>query len=284
MDNKSIWLFLGAGLLVLIFCLIGLDTALKPLLFAWVLSYFCLPIFEKLEAIGIKRHYSAFVILLFILLIILSVLFIFIPNLVSELQFFLEDFPQFVVGVAKNLVSIASSKGFNFDLDDFSLLSFIKSHMPNISAKSLVWVGSAFQSALSNIIYTVLSIISIFLFPVFFFYVSISHREINKVISSWLPARYNNMFTTIEDAIDDVMGGFLRGQIVISTILACYYSFSLSIIGLNFAIVIGICTGLLSLIPYVGFSLGLFSSLIVAFAIAFALKNAKDLAKAIFTA
>jgi predicted PurR-regulated permease PerM len=266
MDKKHTWIFLGVSLVIILICFIGLDAAFKPLLFAWVLSYFCLPLFDKLESFGVSREISSFVILLILLVIILSVIFIFIPNLVVELQYFLEDFPQLVVNVSKNIVTFAASNGIDINIDDFSLLSFMKSHMPNVSAKSLVWVGSAFQSAISNVIYTVLSIISIFLFPVFFFYVSISHKDINNVVSSWLPERYLRSFAKAENAIDDVMGGFLRGQVVISSILACYYSLSLSIISLPFGGVIGVFTGFLSLIPYVGFSLGLFSSLIVALA------------------
>ena len=266
MDKKDTWLFLGATFFLFLLCFIGLDAAFKPLLFAWVLSYFCMPLFDKLENIGMKREVSAFIILLLIILFLVSVLFIFIPYLVSELQYFLEDFPQLVVTVTQNLVSLAAKNGITLDVDDFSLLNFIKAHMPNVSAKSLVWVGSAFQSAVSNIIATILGIISIFLFPVFFFYVSNSHKSINKSVSSWLPERYLRSFTLVKNAIDDVMGGFLRGQVVIASILACYYSIALSIIKLPFGGVIGIFTGLLSLVPYVGFSLGLFSSIIVALA------------------
>ena len=266
MDKKETIIFLGFGLLLLLVCFVGLDAALKPLVFAWVLSYFCLPLFDKLEIIGIKREFSAFIILLIILCVLISVFFVFIPYLITELHSFIQDFPQLVVNVTKNVVQYAASKGITIDLDDFSLLSFIKSKMPSISANSLAWVGSAFTSAISNIIYTILAIISIFLFPVFFFYVSISHKKIDSTLSSWLPERYLRSFAAAENAVDDVMGGFLRGQVVISSILACYYSTALGILNLPFGIVIGICTGFLSLIPYVGFSMGFFSSLIVAFA------------------
>ncbi|MBT4804035.1 MAG: AI-2E family transporter [Legionellales bacterium] len=264
MEKKAVILFLATMLIMVTLAIIGLDSALKPLIAAWALSYFCIPAFDKLESIGIKRKYSAFVILLIILFAILSILFVFVPYLVSELQFFLEDFPQFVVGFVKNITNLLASHNINIELNDFSLLTFVKSYLPNVSAKSLVWVGSAFQSALSNVVYTILSIISVFLFPVFFFYVSIYHKNIGKTLYAWVPARYLLLFEEFEMAVDDVLGGFLRGQIVIASTLACYYSIALSLVGLDFGVVIGFCTGFLSIIPYVGFSLGLFSSLVVA--------------------
>ncbi|MBT4804261.1 MAG: AI-2E family transporter [Legionellales bacterium] len=266
MEKRAVMIFLATMLVMVTLAVIGLDTTLKPLIAAWALSYFCIPAFNKFECFGIKRKYSAFVILLLILFVILSILFIFIPYLVSELQFFLEDFPQLVVDFVKNITNLLASHNINIELNDFSLLTFIKSYLPKVSAKSLVWVGSAFQSALTNIVYTILSIISVFLFPVFFFYVSIYHKNIEKTLYAWIPGRYLVVFEEFEVAVDDVLGGFLRGQIVIASILACYYSLALSLIDLNFCIVIGFCTGFLSIIPYVGFSLGLFSSLVVAIA------------------
>ena len=68
MDKKDTWLFLGATFFLFLLCFIGLDAAFKPLLFAWVLSYFCMPLFDKLENIGMKREISAFIILLLIIL------------------------------------------------------------------------------------------------------------------------------------------------------------------------------------------------------------------------
>ena len=56
--------------------------------------------------------------------------------------------------------------------------------------------------------------------------------------------------------IDNVLAEFLRGQSLVMLSLAAYYVVALSVVGLKFALPIGILTGLLVFIPYVGFGLG----------------------------
>jgi len=264
MKQYGIYGFLCISAALLCISVLGLGSALNPLLAAWALAYFCIPLFKMGERYGVPKVVLAFSILLIIVCILIVLLFIFIPYVISELQFFLSDFPQFVVGFIKQVTTELAAHDIHVEIDDFSLLSFIQAHLPKVSAKSLVWVGSAVQSALSNIIYTILSLITLFIFPVFFFYVSISYDKINQTLQAWIPPRYWQQCEAIEEGIDEVLGGFIRGQMVIASILALYYSLSLSLIQLRFGIIIGLSTGLLSLIPYVGFSIGLFSALVVA--------------------
>lgn len=264
MKKHAVYGFFCVSLALLFLVLLGLGSALSPLLAAWILAYLCIPLFKAGERHGVPKAVSALIILFMIICIFIAVLFVLIPYLISELQFFLSDFPQFVVDFMKQVTTVLATYDVHIEIDDFSLLSFIKAHLPSVSAKSLVWVGSAFQSALSNIIHTILRLITLFIFPVFFFYVSISYDTINQTLQTWIPPRYWQRCAVIEEEIDEVLGGFIRGQMIIASILALYYSLSLSLIQLKSGIVIGFCTGLLSLIPYVGFSIGLFSALVVA--------------------
>jgi predicted PurR-regulated permease PerM len=148
----AVYGFLCVSVILLLISIIGLGSALTPLLCAWALSYFCIPLFKLGERYGVPKTVSAFSILLLIVCMLIALLFIFIPYVISELQFFLSDFPQFVVGFIKQVTTELAAHDIHIEIDDFSLLSFIKAHLPKVSAKSLLWVGSAFQSALSNII------------------------------------------------------------------------------------------------------------------------------------
>jgi predicted PurR-regulated permease PerM len=62
---------------------------------------------------------------------------------------------------------------------------------------------------------------------------------------------------------DGVLGGFIRGQILVALCLAVLYSAGLLITGLRFGVVIGVTAGILSVIPYVGFLIGLLASAVV---------------------
>ena len=56
---------------------------------------------------------------------------------------------------------------------------------------------------------------------------------------------------------DEVLGAFLRGQIMVMFALSVIYSFGLSMVGLKFAIAIGVVSGLVSFVPYLGFVFGI---------------------------
>ena len=62
---------------------------------------------------------------------------------------------------------------------------------------------------------------------------------------------------------DGVLGGFIRGQILVALCLAVMYSAGLLVSGLRFGVVIGVTAGILSVIPYVGFLIGLLASGVV---------------------
>ena len=264
--EKKIIAYIVFAFLLLLVAIIGLKSALTPLTLAWVLSYLCMPLLSLLERFSINRVVATTIILIIILCAMLSIVFIFIPYLLVELQYFIKDFPQTVLDVLQILITKAEEFGFMIDFDNFSLVNFIQSNLPNISASSVLWVGGAVKSALGNIISTVIGIISLFLFPVFFFYVSLNYYKIAESIGVWLPKRYRSLTEKIRGYCNEVLSGFVRGQLLIAAILACYYSILLPFVGLKFGVAIGFITGLLSIIPYVGFSIGFFSSLLVAFA------------------
>src|SRR5215213_3488815 len=64
--------------------------------------------------------------------------------------------------------------------------------------------------------------------------------------------------------IDDVLAGFLRGQGLVCLFLATFYALGLSLVGLEYGVIIGLLTGVFSFIPYVGMLVGVAVGLIVA--------------------
>ena len=80
-----------------------------------------------------------------------------------------------------------------------------------------------------------------------------------------LPRKYANIIREQLEEINKVLSGYLRGQLTVALILGTFYSISLTIAGLNFGIVIGMATGLLSFLPYIGIIMGFVSGMLVAF-------------------
>src|SRR5262249_16985655 len=80
----------------------------------------------------------------------------------------------------------------------------------------------------------------------------------------WLPRPQADTIRAQVRAIDDVLAGFARGAAIVCTALAVFYVVALSLVGLDFALVIGLGAGAVSFVPYLGAALGLLSAISVA--------------------
>ncbi len=104
---------------------------------------------------------------------------------------------------------------------------------------------------------TVLNTIAILIItPVVAFYLLLDWEGMVKGIDDLLPREHRREIRVVLDQIDRSMAGVIRGQGSVLLVLCIYYATALSVVGLNFGLVIGLMTGLLSFIPFVGFLTG----------------------------
>ncbi|HYF57143.1 MAG TPA: AI-2E family transporter, partial [Salinarimonas sp.] len=100
--------------------------------------------------------------------------------------------------------------------------------------------------------------------PVVAFYLLVDWDRMVDAVDSWLPRAHQHTIRALCREINAAIAGFIRGQSAVCLILGTFYAVGLSVIGLNFGILIGLSAGLLSFIPYVGSLTGLLLSVGVA--------------------
>ena len=100
--------------------------------------------------------------------------------------------------------------------------------------------------------------------PVLIFYLLKDWHLILDKIDSIIPEKYSNQVKNIFSSIDKSLSGFIRGQLNVCLILAIYYGVLLGFLGLNHGIFIGVLTGILAFVPYVGYGIGIVTALIIA--------------------
>ena len=101
------------------------------------------------------------------------------------------------------------------------------------------------------------AVISLFLIPILTFYLLRDWDMIVARLGSLVPSDQRETVFRLARETDEVLGAFLRGQILVMLGLAIIYSTGLSLIGLQFAIAIGVVAGLVSFVPYLGFVFGI---------------------------
>ena len=105
---------------------------------------------------------------------------------------------------------------------------------------------------------------NLFLVPVVAFYLLRDWDKMMANLGMLLPRNVEPVAVSLLKECDEVLGAFFKGQLMVMLALGVVYSLGLGLIGLQFAILIGMVAGLASIIPYMGFALGFAAAMIVA--------------------
>ncbi|MBY0383924.1 AI-2E family transporter [bacterium] len=253
-----------AGTIVLFFY--GLDKALLPLTFAWLLAYATLPLVKKMATKGIARSQASILVLatVFISLILLGVLIL--PPLISDLEAAVLEVPKNVSIVLEKLDTFFSNYGFHIPYDKQSLIDFASQYSEKISGNLIKSVGDILTNSIVNAASIIVILLNLFLIPIFFIYVINDYEKLIDTFESLVPVSWRPKLDEILQQSNLILSGYIRGQLLVCAILGVLYSLGLLIVGVKFAVIIGFMTGFLSIIPYVGFSFGLTAALITALA------------------
>ncbi len=265
---KNLKMFLAILSVVILSSLVilGLGETLIPLLLSFVLSYLFFPIIKKFELKGIKRHYAVVAVFLVIVIVAIGIGFLVLPRLISDTKMFIDELPENSSKAICKVEEIAVRLGYPLDINKESVTLYAKEHISELSGGIFKWFASWLKASLSGIAKWLIVIINIFMIPLFFFYVIDDYEKISVNIKSFIPKSLLPKFTHYFTLSNQVLSGYIRGQLMVALVLAVLYATGLVVVGLKFGLVIGALTGLLSIIPYVGFTLGLVTAIIISLA------------------
>ncbi|MBR0556112.1 AI-2E family transporter [Ciceribacter sp. L1K23] len=248
------FLFWLGVLAVFILFLMVFRTILLPFVAGMALAYFLDPVADWLERRGLNRLMATIVILVsFVVVFVLSLMLI-IPLLASQLNDFIQRVPDYVTQL-QNLVAQSNAAWLPDWVD--GQMDTIKSNFSRYLSEGIGFVGTLLSQIWSSgkAIVDIASLLVVT--PVVAFYMLLDWDRMIAKVDSWVPRRYLGDVREIATEMDNAIAGFVRGQGSLCLIQAIYYGIGLSLIGLNFGLLIGLFTGFISFIPYVGSTVGL---------------------------
>jgi predicted PurR-regulated permease PerM len=255
------YLWVVGAALVIYFALHWLGSVLTPCLIGAILAYLGTPVVDRAQARGIPRALSTLLVILFIALLVAALFFVLIPLVQSEVVSITRRVPDLFAQFTERVAPILQDKfGITLALDFESVRAFIAENAQearDLSVRLLSGVKTGGLIALTVIV-------NLALIPVVMFYLLRDWNMILARIDELLPRRWRPKVRTVAREIDSVLAEFLRGQLLVMVALAVYYVIGLSLVRLDHAVAIGILTGVLVFIPYVGFGLGFLLGLLAA--------------------
>jgi len=254
----AFWL---ATCVVVVLLLWLLSDILLPFVAGMAIAYLLDPLTNRLERIGVNRRLAALLIVGVFVLSFVALALMLVPLLASQLYALIANMPGYVTRIytlalsadvpwlREMLGSGDASKTFNDVVSQGAgwLATFVRS----------LWSGGrALISLFSLIVVT----------PVVAYYLICDWPRFVTTVEQWIPLKHRESVHGLFAEIDAAIAGFVRGQSGVCLILGSYYALALSLVGLNFALLIGLLAGLISFIPFVGSLSGLLLGVGVAIA------------------
>jgi len=261
--EKPVQWWINSGLFAaLIGLLLWLLTGVAgSLLIAWLLAYLLVPLVSLLTRHGIKRDWAT--LLVFIsgfMVMVLSLVFL-VPPIITQTIHFIHALPDALLHLKEQWTPwIQTHLGLNVVTEMEHWNVWLREQTQGMNLESLSPWAHWGLSAVSGIFGAMLQLLKLMLIPLFTYYLLHDWDNINHMVHKRLPRQSRTLVLRLTSEMDVIISAFLRGQFTVCLILAAFYSISLFITGIPFALAIGLITGLLAFIPYVGLMTGLFAA------------------------
>jgi predicted PurR-regulated permease PerM len=225
------------------------------------MAYICNPLVGWMEMKRIPRTLATLLAMLLLVGLVAGLVLILAPLVQHEIQLFMQRLPTAMDWLKLHALPwLQSNFGVDASLDVEQAKDYLISHIKN-AGNLLVELLPSLKSGGLALLGIAMNLL---LVPVVFFYVLRDWKGILAKVEPLIPHRWQKETLQIAQEVNQVLSEFLRGQISVMLLMATYYSVALHFAGLEFALPIGIVTGLLVFIPYLGMATGLSLAMLAA--------------------
>ncbi|WP_353141613.1 chloramphenicol efflux transporter CxpE [Acinetobacter pragensis] len=255
-------IFILAGIALILWVLYLLKPVVLPFIGAFLIAYLFSPLVNKIHKIGLPRWLAISIVFIGIGLVLTWALWYLVPLVWQQLMYAKSSIPAGIHWVNYTFLPWLSHT-FNLipmeiDTDQISkaVMDYIQT---NYSTDSI-------QSMLLKVAQSGLNFIQIggtvVLIPIISFYFLLDWERMLESLRKLIPRPYEKSTMHIVNECHSVLGAFVKGQFLVMFLLGVVYAVGLQVIGLEVGLIIGMIAGLSSIIPYLGFAVGIIAAVI----------------------
>ncbi|HEX2020791.1 MAG TPA: AI-2E family transporter [Aurantimonas sp.] len=254
-------LFWGLGALLVVLMLWLFSGILLPFVLGMAMAYFLDPVADWFQRRGLSRLAATVVILVLFIIGLAAAILVVVPVVGGQIVSFSERLPDYLDSLQSLALSARTGPlAFLFTGDELDLKQDLAQFASQGTTIVTSFLGSLWSSSLAVVNFVSLFVVT----PVVAFYMLLDWDRMVAKVDSWIPRQHVATVRRLARDIDSSVAGFVRGQGSVCLILGTFYGVGLSLVGLNFGLLIGLFTGMISFIPYVGSAIGLILSVGVA--------------------
>ncbi|WP_026906296.1 AI-2E family transporter [Paucisalibacillus globulus] len=268
--NFLYWIISGILLFLFIFLLVKLFPYYKaffsflwhlavPFLIAALIAYLLYPIVQKIHQYNIPRSIAILLIYLLFFGVMGYLIYRVYPAIVSQLRDLDDYLPQLVAMYQDTIYQVYESTSFLPETVHDKIDETINSMEHSIDNLIGKLIGGVTKIIDFIVILTVI--------PVLVFYFLKDYKKINHYIKCIIPHKYRDTTSGLVHAIDEGLGGYIRGQLLVCLFVALTSYLIYQFLGLNYALLLAIFMGLMNFIPYFGPIIGAIPAVLIALTI-----------------
>lgn len=257
MSDSQRWFVLAAiiGAGVLLYLLAPVFT---PFLLGALLAYIFDPLVRRLEARRLSRTLATVLVFVLLLLLFILLLLVLVPVIERQITVLINKLPVYADWVQRTLLPLV------YEHFDLTSTGFDSNALYQALAGQWREAGGIAASVLKSVSHSGMAVlgflVNLLLIPLVTFYLLRDWPLLLERVRDLLPRKSEQTIMRLAAQSDKVLGGFLRGQLLVMLSLAVFYTVGLWLAGLDLALLIGVLAGLLSFIPYLGVITGVLAA------------------------
>lgn len=241
-----------------------LSDTFYTIVFSAIIAYLFNPIINYLEKKKINRLAGVFLLYISILAVLLIFAFLVIPRSSTEIKRLINNMPSYI-----EKASILFDDLYNRYYYTLGDLPPLLHGVQQVVMENIVGIENMIMNGVKTffggVIKTFSKLVSLILTPILTFYFLVDKKYFKGKIMGYIPSKYREESIVIFREIDDSLSKFVRGKIIMATYVGVATSILLLILGVDFALVIGLLTGIADIIPYIGPFLGFVPAVFIAY-------------------
>lgn len=237
-------------------------TIIAPVILAFIAYYLLNPIINLLEKVRIKRIWGIIIIVLSISGILTGVVLITAPIIEAQVTDLVKAFPKYLTQMGDNIQSSLKHSMFGPYYDEG--YNWLVSNLSDLPSKISEYLGGAiegFKNVASTLTNAVIALIT---FPVILFFLLKDGVRFKEYFLTLLPPKFRKDINQILKNMDNQVGSYIQGQIIVALCIGILLYIGYLIIGLDYAIVLAIIAAVTSVVPYLGPMIAISPAIIIA--------------------
>jgi len=252
------WIFTGSCLLLAILLLVKVRTILGPFFLAFILAYLLNPLVVALERHRISRKKSIFIVFILIIAVVGTTIFLILPTLYNELSKLAVILP--------NAIQLFTEKvdGLREQFKATGLPSRVALVLDQHLGQGEGIIANRLNLFLVNLPDALSTFTLYILSPVISIYFLAEWKSLGLHFLGIIPQRFRMEWRRLWQDINHVIRQFVRGNLVVAVIVGLLIGIGVKLVGMEYALLIGLICGIFDLIPYFGPFIGAVPAILLA--------------------